>query len=242
MTDNLQQSNETSTPAAPELTLQQSMLRAGIGLGLFAILTAGAIALTQTSTEKLIATQVKASQLRSLAQIVPAEMHDNDLIADSFTLAANPALGLSADAEAFIARKNGAVTALILPVVATEGYTGPIRLVMGLTPEGKIQGVRVIEHKETPGLGDKIEVRKGPWILGFDGKSLQDPDESGWKVKKDGGQFDQMTGATITPRAIVKSIHAALTFFNQHREQLLSAQAGSRVVLENSEGTQYGKE
>lgn len=242
MTDDLQQSNETSTPAAAALTVQQSMLRAGIGLGLFAILTAGAIALTQTATETRIATQVKASQLRSLAQIVPAEQHDNDLIADSFTLAANPALGLSADTEAFIARKNGAVTALILPVVATEGYTGPIRLVMGITPEGKIQGVRVIEHKETPGLGDKIEVRKGPWILGFDGKSLQDPDEAGWKVKKDGGQFDQMTGATITPRAIVKSIHAALTFFEQHREQLLSAQPATRLVLETPDGGQHGKE
>jgi electron transport complex protein RnfG len=228
--------DEVETSSTPEPTVQQSMLRAGIGLGLFAILTAGAIALTQTATEERIATQVKASQLRSLAQIVPTELHDNDLIADSFTLAANPALGLSADAEAFIARKNGAVTALILPIVAPEGYTGPIRLVMGITPEGKIQGVRVIEHKETPGLGDKIEVRKGPWILGFDGKSLQDPDETGWKVKKDGGQFDQMTGATITPRAIVKSIHAALTFFERHREQLLSAQPATRLVLETPDG------
>jgi Na+-translocating ferredoxin:NAD+ oxidoreductase subunit G len=228
--------DEMETRPAPEPTLQQSMLRAGIGLGLFAILTAGAIALTQTATDERIATQIKASQLRSLAQIVPADLHDNDLIADSFTLAANPTLGLSADAEAFIARKDSYVTALILPVVATEGYTGPIRLVMGITPEGKIQGVRVIEHKETPGLGDKIEVRKGNWILGFDGKSLQEPDATGWKVKKDGGQFDQMTGATITPRAIVKSIHTALTFFDRHREQLLSAQPGTRVVLENSDG------
>lgn len=236
MTDKTEMTDAVETTSTTEPTLQQSMLRAGIGLGLFAILTAGAIALTQTATDERIAMQVKASQLRSLAQIVPAELHDNDLIADSFTLAANAALGLSADAEAFIARKDGAVTALILPMVAPEGYTGPIRLIMAITPEGKIQGVRVIEHKETPGLGDKIEVRKSEWILGFDGKSLREPDEAGWKVKKDGGQFDQMTGATITPRAIVKSIHAALTFFEQHREQLLSAQPATRLVLETPDG------
>jgi electron transport complex protein RnfG len=139
--------------------------------------------------------------------------------------------------EVYLAKRGGEPVAVILPVLAKEGYTGPIRLIVGIAPDGRILGVRVVEHKETPGLGDKIDIKKSDWILGFNGRSLGNPDQAGWQVKKDGGEFDALTGATITPRAVVKAVHAALMFFDTHQQQLTLAQPGQILHLETPHGT-----
>ena len=131
------------------------------------------------------------------------------------------------------ARNNGEVSAVILPVVAPDGYTTNIDMIVGIRKDGTLAGVRVVAHRETPGLGDKIEKRKSDWIHTFDGLSLQSPTADQWSVKKDGGAFDQFTGATITPRAVVRSVKDALMFFDTHRDLLLY---GAAIPEENANG------
>src|SRR5690606_16593793 len=118
-------------------------------------------------------------------------------------------------------RKGGQITGFILPAVAPEGYSGDIRMIIGIDVDGRIAGVRVTSHAETPGLGDKVELRKHPWILSLNDRSLGDPASEQWAVKKDGGVFDQFTGATITPRAVVSKVRDTLQFYREHRAELL---------------------
>ena len=120
-------------------------------------------------------------------------------------------------------RKNGQVTGFILPAVAPDGYSGDIRLIIGIRADGTLAGVRVTAHNETPGLGDKVELRKHPWILSFEGRSLRNPPRDQWQVKKDGGVFDQFTGATITPRAVVRKVRDTLQFYREHGDELRKA-------------------
>jgi electron transport complex protein RnfG len=193
-----------------------------IGLAIFAAVTAGLIAFVQASTQDKISHNIQQARVKALHQILPSEAHDNDLLRDAFWIDSK-ALGLTKAEEGFIARKDGQPIAVFLPLQATEGYTGPIRLVVGIKVNGDLAGVRVLQHQETPGLGDQIELKKSNWILSFNGRSLTNPQETDWNVKKDGGQFDQFTGATITPRAIVKAVHSALTLFKQHQASILAA-------------------
>ncbi|WP_097460279.1 electron transport complex subunit RsxG [Mangrovitalea sediminis] len=203
-------------------TLQRSILHNAIGLALFALFTAGAIALVHHLTASRIEQQARRAQAGALLAIVPRRLHDNDILASTLRLPAIEALGLDKPADAYIARLKGHPTAIILPVIAPDGYSGAIRLLVGIERDGKILGVRVIENHETPGLGDRIELKKSNWVLSFDGKSLDNPGPSDWKVRKDGGDFDQFTGATITPRAVVGAVYGALRYFRQHRDALLT--------------------
>ena len=114
---------------------------------------------------------------------------------------------------------------MILPVVAPEGYSGRIDLLVGIYADGSVAGVRAVSHRETPGLGDKVEIGKSQWVLEFNGKSLSMPVPENWAVKKDGGNFDQFTGATITPRAVVKAVYQSLEYFADHRSILLQLPA-----------------
>lgn len=211
-------------------TLGLSILRSAWGLGLFAIITAGLIALTQQGTKDKIAEQVKQARSKALLQIVPVSEFDNQLLDDAFMLEATEGLGNAEQVEAFVAIKDQLPTHLILPVVAPEGYSGPIRLIMSIDMSGTVKGVRVIEHKETPGLGDKIDIKKSDWILGFNGQSLETLTEAQWRVKKDGGEFDQLTGATITPRAIVNAIYNALVYFSENKSQILDKAIGEKSI------------
>ena len=131
-------------------------------------------------------------------------------------------LGTRTPSHAWIARKQGQATGVVLEAIAPDGYSGDIALLIGITADGRITGVRVTTHKETPGLGDYIDISKSRWITQFDGKSLTGPHESGWKVQRDGGSFDARAGATITARAVVKAVHGALHYFVRHRAHLLA--------------------
>ena len=200
--------------------IRRSMLRNSLILGLFAIVTVGLVAFTQQSTVERIAQAERQARVDALAQILPEGSFDNALL-DSQRELRHALLG-PRPVPTWIATLGGQPAAVILQVTAPDGYSGAIHLLIGIQADGRLSGVRVISHKETPGLGDKIELGKHPWIRSFDGKSLNQPEESGWAVKKDGGQFDQFAGATITPRAVVKAVHQALQYFDAHREELFA--------------------
>lgn len=202
--------------------LGQSIKQNAIGLSLFAIVTAGIIAVTQVLTADQIKSNIDAAKSRALLEILPEDSHDNVLINDTVMITDEALIADEGEAEAFIARKEGKAVAVILPTVATDGYTGNINSIVGIYADGTIAGVRVLQHRETPGLGDKVELKKSTWILGFNGKSLDNPGPDGWQVKKDGGNFDQFTGATITPRAVIGSVHTALQYFHKNRDTLLA--------------------
>ncbi|MEH6492504.1 electron transport complex subunit RsxG [Halopseudomonas sp.] len=200
---------------------RSSVLRNSIILGLFAMATVGMIAITQQGTAERISEAQRRVQLSALNEILPHEQHDNDLLADSFSVDDYQHLRLSEPRQAYRARQNGEVVAVILPAVAPEGYSGRIDLLVGIYANGAVAGVRAVNHRETPGLGDKIEISKSRWILDFNGKSLSMPVPENWAVKKDGGEFDQFTGATITPRAVVQAVYQSLNYFAEHRDSLL---------------------
>ena len=118
------------------------------------------------------------------------------------------------------ARRGDEVTGIILPATARDGYSGDIRLLVGIGRDGAVAGVRVLSHRETPGLGDKIELKKSDWVLSFDDKTLGDPAAEKWAVIKDGGEFDAFTGATVTPRAVVAAVKSAMEYSQNNRSAL----------------------
>lgn len=198
--------------------LAQSIRRSAIGLGLFAMITGGTIAVTQALTEKRIQEQAARAEAKALFEIIPESAHDNNLLRDTVQLPASERLATEGPLTAWVARRDGRPTGMILPIVAPDGYSGNIRLLVGVDLNGTVLGVRVTSHKETPGLGDRIETKKSDWIRSFEGRSLGQPPHREWNVKKNGGEFDQFTGATITPRAVVKAVQKSLIYFRQNRQ------------------------
>ena len=208
--------------------LGTSMTRNGLLLGLFAVATTATIAGTYLGTRELISENQRHAEQSALLEIIPADRHDNHLIDAGIPVDDSLLLGLRQPRTAYVARQDGSAVAVILPVVARDGYTGDIDMIVGINADGSVAGVRVLAHRETPGLGDKIELKKSDWIRSFDGRSLQSPPPEQWTVRKDGGVFDQFTGATITPRAVSQAVARSLTYFNDHRERLLAPEnAGS---------------
>lgn len=203
------------------LTPARSVLRNSLILGVFAIFTVGVIAFIQQATSERIAMEQQRMQMRALNEIIPDDQHDNDLLEDGFSIADRSLLRLPEPATAWRARRQGEVVAVILPAVTMDGYSGRIDLLVGIRANGELAGVRVTNHRETPGLGDKLEADKSQWIFSFEGKSLSMPAPEGWAVRKDGGEFDQFVGATITPRAVVRAVRNALLYFQQNRAELL---------------------
>jgi electron transport complex protein RnfG len=188
-------------------------------LGVFALLASGALAWASSATGAAIAA-AEAKDLRdSLAEVLPQGMADNDFLKDTVDLEKE-----GKTVTIYRARKEGVVKAALFKV-AQRGYAGDIQVLMAVDSAGKTLGVRVLKHSETPGLGDKIEVKKDPWVKSFDGKSLADPTPDKWAVKKDGGIFDQFAGATITPRAVVKAVKGGMDFYAEHRKEILGDQS-----------------
>ena len=185
-------------------------------LGVVTLVASAALALAAHHTRAPIAAAEARDLEASLSQVLPTDFSDNALATD--TLLLPDADG--APIKVYRARKGGQVRGVIYQVTG-KGYAGPIAIVMGVDRDGTTLGVRVTRHSETPGLGDKIDAAKSDWILGFSGKSLAEPQPARWAVKKDGGEFDQFTGATITPRAVVKAVKQGLSFFASHRAELL---------------------
>ena len=198
--------------------------RNGLLLGLFAVCATLALAGTYLLPRDEIEAQRRAAEARALKEILPDERHDNSLLDDTLAVEDAPLLGLKQPRKAYVGRLDGEVVAVILPVVAPDGYSGSIELIVGVNRDGTVAGVRVVAHRETPGLGDQVDIRKSPWIRTFEGRSLGDPAPERWAVKKDHGEFDQFTGATITPRAVVAAVKRSLEYFAAHRARLVGAE------------------
>lgn len=164
----------------------------------------------------------KAARLSLFKEILPAENYDNDLLASQVTIAPNALLGNRLPSIANVAKQQQQTAGVILEAIAHDGYSGDIKLLIAIRADGSISGVRVLAHKETPGLGDYIDIAHGNWIKLFDNESLQKTPLEKWQVKKDGGQYDYMVGATITPRAVVKAVKQALQFYQQNKQTLFA--------------------
>ena len=203
------------------MLLRESITRNSWLLAVFAVCTTLLIAGTYLSTRERISEQKRIAEEKALLEIVPRERHDNSMLDSSISVSDKELLSLEEPSELFFATKAGQPVAFIIPAVAPDGYGGAIRLITGVNVDGTIAGVRVLAHNETPGLGDKVELKKSDWLLGFDGKSLRDPQPEQWKVKKDKGAFDQFTGATITPRATTRAVYQTLMYYQTHRKALL---------------------
>ncbi len=188
----------------------------GLILGLFTLAGVGLIALGQMATEEAIAERRAEDLQRSLAQVIPDQYHDNNLLENRITLSVSDITTSGYRGELL-----GQTSAVAFTIMATDGYGGPMEILVGIDVKGHLLGVRVLSHTETPGLGDKIEVSKSDWIKGFSGKGLDNLTQAEWAVKKDGGQFDAFSGATITPRAVVKAVHRALLAFKSQRTELI---------------------
>lgn len=210
------------------LRLQQTLVTA-MFLSLFAVLGTGLVTLTFDNTHERIAANERAALLRNLHVLIPPERHDNDIFNDVIEVTAPDLLGTTDPVAVYRARKHGWPVAVVIASTAPDGYNGAIRLLVGIDLDGTLSGVRVVNHRETPGLGDAIEALRSDWILGFDGRSLDDPQEQLWAVKRDGGHFDQFTGATITPRAVVKAVKKTLLYFQRNQERLF-AEASLRAA------------
>jgi electron transport complex protein RnfG len=212
------------------------MLRSSLLLGLFALVATGLVALIHAGTAEHIAESERAYMLRSLHAVIDPASHNNDLFSDVIVVQTADYLGSNHPLPVFRARRDGQPVALAITTFAPDGYVGPIKLLVGIDFNGTLTGVRVLSHQETPGLGDAIDARRSDWIFGFNGRSLDNPTgNKGWQVRRDGGDFDQFTGATITPRAIVKAVHQALKFFAQNRNQLFSQPAQPHQMDEQHE-------
>jgi Na+-translocating ferredoxin:NAD+ oxidoreductase subunit G len=210
--------------------LGSSISKNALLLGAFALVTTALLAITAQLTKERIATSEREAQQKALFEIVPRSRHDNDLLSETIPIPQDAwaGLGLKSGGDIYIARHADDTIAVIIPAVAPDGYSGEIRMIVGVNANGSIAGVRILDHHETPGLGDKIDLKKTLWILDFDGKSAQQPPLSQWKVKKDGGDFDQFAGATITPRAVVNQVRRVLQFVDSHRDQLFVKKANLR--------------
>ena len=158
-----------------------------------------------------------------LNQVIPADLYDNNLVKDTISIEPSPMLGNKKNIDVYRAKKKNQVIAVIIESVAPDGYSGEIKTLVGIDKEDKILGVRVIAHKETPGLGDYIEIDKSQWIKNFDLKSLDKVSEKQWAVKKDGGDFDYVSGATITPRAVIKSTYKCLLYVKENKKRLFTS-------------------
>jgi len=206
-----------------ESIIKHALSTSGIMIG-FSIVGTIILATTYFSTREPIAESERQAKLKLFEQVLPASMHDNELLKDAVKVAAGGELGNRDETMAYRARLNGVPSAIVLEALAPDGYSGDIKLLVAVRTDGELAGVRVLTHKETPGLGDYIDIGHSDWIKkNFDGQSLAKTSDDGWRVKKDGGRFDYMTGATITPRAVVKAVHKALKYFAEHRDELLSA-------------------
>ncbi|MDO8937608.1 MAG: electron transport complex subunit RsxG [Methylicorpusculum sp.] len=201
-------------------TLNKIVISA-VALGAFSILGLGLVALISSATADKISMNERQSLLQGLKQLVPENLYDNDIVADQI-LVKDLNSHVKTPSAIYRARKNGQPVAAVITAIAPDGYSGDIKLLVGILEDGTLSGVRVVGHKETPGLGDKIEPSRSDWILSFSGKSLINLTDQEWAVKRDGGVFDQFAGATITPRAVVNKVKLTLQYFQQNKEKIFS--------------------
>jgi electron transport complex protein RnfG len=200
-------------------------LKTAIAMLAFAFLGTLMLAYVFIATRPPIEASEKEARLALFKQILPAKNYDNDLLSSQVVIQPNALLGNRLPSVANVASFQQQPAGVILEAVAHDGYSGDIKLLIAIRADGSISGVRVLAHKETPGLGDYIDIAHGNWIKLFNDESLQKTPANRWQVKKDGGQYDYMVGATITPRAVVKAVLKALQYFEMNKQTLFAQNA-----------------
>jgi len=208
------------------MTNRHPVVIAAVLLGMFAVIGTTLVSFTYESTKERIADNERQALLNKLHLLIPADHIDNDIVNDFIRVSSPDLLGAT-QSIVYRGRKLNQPVAAVFSIVAPDGYSGSIRMLVAVKTDGTLGGVRIVSHRETPGLGDKIEARKSDWIIGFQGKSLNNPPRSRWKVKRDGGDFDQFTGATITPRAVVNAVKKALMYFQDNKEAVFKQETES---------------
>ncbi|QZA77033.1 electron transport complex subunit RsxG [Deefgea tanakiae] len=206
-------------------TMVQNGVRGALTLLVFAVIFTALMAGTYSVTRDIVAENERKAKVALIAQVLPAGSFDNDILKDAMpqNAAALKQLNAEAGSQIFRAQKDGKTNAVVVETIAPDGYSGKIKLLVGVGADGRVLGVRVVAHKETPGLGDYIDAAKSAWIAQFEGKSLTAPLADQWKVKKDGGQFDYIAGATISPRAVVKAVKNTLDYVATQHATLFGA-------------------
>ena len=200
------------------MLLSATLLAAFGGLGTALVIT------TYEGTKDRIEASEKANLLQNLNNIIPSDSYNNNLLENTLLVPTASQLGKNTPTVIYRAWQDKTPIAVAFSIISNEGYSGEIKLLIAIKANGHVSGVRVISHKETPGLGDKIELTKDDWILSFNDKFLIESVTAPWKVKKDGGEFDQFTGATITPRAVVNAVFKALDYYNHNYDRLFLEQ------------------
>lgn len=202
------------------MDMKHIILKAVTVLGGAAVLGGALVATTHLATRAQIAHNERETLLQTLNEVMPPALHDNALYEDVYQAVQPTLLGTPEPQTIYRARLNGEPSGAVITTVAPNGYNGRIKLLVGVDINGTILGVRVLAHQETPGLGDAIERKRSDWITDFNGHALGNPSQTGWAVRRDGGMFDQFTGATITPRAVVTAVYQALQFYQQHHVRI----------------------
>jgi len=197
--------------------MSQSLKVNAAGIGVFAAITAALIASTYVLTKTPIEQNIRSQKSAKLFEILGDIKTDNDVFSQTISLP-GASFGYKIPIDAHLATLNGEIKNIVFPIQSLNGYSGKITLLVGVNADTSISGVRVITHTETPGLGDKLDLKKSPWVLNFNGMTKTDPKR--WAVKKDGGEFDQFTGATITPRAVVNALGKTLDYVKTHKNTL----------------------
>ena len=203
------------------MNIIKNMLISASLLGIFAIVGTAMVAYTNDTTADQVAYNKQQYTLNKLHEIISPSAHDNNLERDTIQVT-DPRLGTTQPMLVYRARKQGKPVAAIIQSIAPDGYSGNIEMLVGIRVDGTLLGVRVVDHQETPGLGDAIDIRKSNWIRQFENRSLKQPDPANWKVKRDGGAFDQITSATISSRAVVKAVYNTLQYFSEQRAALFN--------------------
>ena len=196
----------------------------------FTIVSTVGLAVIHHTTKAPISKAEAAVRMSLFGQILPADLYDNDLLQDAIKQPAGGDLGNRDETMIHRSRVKGKPAAVILEATAPDGYSGDIKLLVAIKATGEIVGVRVLDHKETPGLGDYIDIAHSDWIKSFDAQSLAKTNDDAWFVKKDGGQFDFTTGATITPRAVIKAVHKVLKFYQVHQQAIFETASGQALA------------
>ena len=215
--------------AVREITATGMAARTAAILFVFVIVFTGLLSGAYLWTKPAIEASAIEEKMKLIDEVLPRSEYDNQLLSDTVNLPPTPELGLAEASTVYRARRGAQAVALIFETVAPDGYAGKIRLIVAVRSNGAVAGVRVTQHKETPGLGDYIEVRKDknkarPWITQFTGLSLAEVSDRDWKLRKDGGRIDYYAGATVTPRAVTKATLKAVQWVGEHREQLFAGE------------------
>lgn len=203
--------------------MKNSMIKNGVLLGLFALVCSALVASVNMFTAPQISYQQRQQLLGVLHQIIPDSIHDNDLTQTCRLITAPKALGIDKAMPVYIATKLGEPKAAAIETLAPDGYNGNIHIIVAVNNDGVVLGVRTLEQQETPGLGDKVDSRKSSWVDSFAGKLFDKNHLKAWFVKKDGGEIDQFTGATITPRAYTKALRNTLSYFVANKQQIYNS-------------------